>query len=184
MAAGDLTTLSDVKAWLNVQTTNDDALLTRLISAASTFIQSWLNRQIASQSYTQTLNGNASRKMVLENWPITAVSSLTIDGVVVSQSPNSQTTGYMFDDKVVYLISRSFCRGLQNIVISYTAGYSSVPLDIAQACIELVSMRYRERDRIGLASKAVGGETTAYSLKDMSDSVRAQLSQYRRVVPV
>ncbi len=42
MAAGDLTTIDNVKAWLSppLTTTNDDTLLTRLVTAASQFIQS------------------------------------------------------------------------------------------------------------------------------------------------
>jgi hypothetical protein len=48
MAYGDLTTLADVKAWLqtgqNPFPATDDALLTRLITAASQFVQSWLGR--------------------------------------------------------------------------------------------------------------------------------------------
>jgi hypothetical protein len=44
---GDLTTLADVKAWLQTGQSafpaTDDALLTRLITAASQFIQTWLN---------------------------------------------------------------------------------------------------------------------------------------------
>src|SRR5690242_16931906 len=45
MAYGDLTTLSDVKAWLqtgqNPFPATDDALLARLVTAASEFIQNW-----------------------------------------------------------------------------------------------------------------------------------------------
>lgn len=52
MAFGDLTTLGAVKAWLQTGQTafpdTDDALLTRLINAASQFIQRWLNRDIAA----------------------------------------------------------------------------------------------------------------------------------------
>jgi hypothetical protein len=48
MAFGDLCQLSDVTAWLqtgqNPFPATDDALLTRLITAASQFIQSWLQR--------------------------------------------------------------------------------------------------------------------------------------------
>ena len=48
MPAGDLTTLSDVKAWLqtgqNPFPATDDALLMRLITAASRFTENWLGR--------------------------------------------------------------------------------------------------------------------------------------------
>ena len=52
MAVDDLTTLADVKAWLQTGTEafppTDDALLTRLISAASGFITRRLNRPLGT----------------------------------------------------------------------------------------------------------------------------------------
>src|SRR5712672_1141656 len=61
MAYGDLTTLADVKAWLqtgqNPFPATDDALLQRLISAASEFIQNWLGRQIVSADWLEIRDG-------------------------------------------------------------------------------------------------------------------------------
>ncbi len=75
--------------------------------------------------------------------------------------------------------------GIQNVVITYTAGYPSTPPEIAQACIELVALRYRERTRIGEVSKSLGGaETVTYSQKDLSDGIKTLLQQYRLVTPV
>lgn len=70
-------------------------------------------------------------------------------------------------------------------MITYTAGYPAIPLDIAQACVDLVCQRYRERTRIGEVSRATGGsETVTYSQRDMSEHVKLLLSQYRLVTPV
>ena len=59
MAFGDLTTLADVKAWLQTGQAafpaTDDALLTRLVVAASQYIQTWLNRQISDSSVRATV---------------------------------------------------------------------------------------------------------------------------------
>jgi hypothetical protein len=49
----------------------------------------------------------------------------------------------------------------------------------------LVAQRYRERTRIGEASKALmSGETVTFSQKDMSDDVKTLLAEYRAVAPV
>jgi len=78
-----------------------------------------------------------------------------------------------------------FTRRAQNVIFTYTAGYAVTPPDIDQACVELVSQRYRERVRIGEVSRALGGgETVTYSQQDMSDDVKLLLSQYRALVPV
>ena len=55
----------------------------------------------------------------------------------------------------------------------------------ASLCIELVSLRYRERTRIGEISRSLGGaETVAYAQKDMSDAIKTLLQQYRLVAPI
>ncbi|HEY3910381.1 MAG TPA: hypothetical protein VGM07_10860 [Stellaceae bacterium] len=69
--------------------------------------------------------------------------------------------------------------------MTYTAGYPATPPEIAQACIELVALRYRERTRIGEVSRSVGGgETVSYAQRDMSPSIATLLQQYRVVAPI
>lgn len=181
MAANDLTTLANVKQYLNITTTTDDALFTRLITAASTFIQSWLSSYVLQQSYTETRNGKDTHILNFANFPVTAVASVTIDGFAVPPSPGVNQAGYVFDQNQLYLYDHKFRRGIQNVTFSYIAGYVTVPLDIEQACIELVSLRYSEKNRIGQVSKSIGGEVVAFTQKDMAASTQTALQPYRRV---
>jgi uncharacterized phiE125 gp8 family phage protein len=186
MATGDLTTLANVKAYLSppLVTTADDALLSRLITAASQFIQSWLNRTIASASYSETRNGSGSARLFLRNRPVTAVASVTVDGVAIAASSPAPTgDGYLFDESSLYLVGHCFMRGTQNVTVQYTAGYAATPPEIEQACIALVALRYKERDRIGQGSKNIGGETVSFQQNDMPADVATILDQYRNVVP-
>jgi len=191
MAFGDLTVLADVKAWLQTGQTafpaTDDALLTRLITAASHFIQSWLNRQIASGDWQEVRDGAGGQRLAFANFPVTAVLSLAIDGLEIPPAPSDggYGAGYVFSPTELALRGYVFTRRAQNVIVAYTAGYPATPPDIAQACIELVCQRYRERTRIGEVSRAVGGgETVSFSPQDMSDNVKLLLSQYRAMAPV
>jgi hypothetical protein len=93
--------------------------------------------------------------------------------------------GYRFSSTQLSVRGYRFNRGAQNVVVAYTAGYPTTPPEVAQACIELVSLRYRERTRIGEVSKSLGGaETVAYAQKDMSDPIKTLLQQYRLVAPI
>src|SRR5262249_48165454 len=93
--------------------------------------------------------------------------------------------GYTFSATQVSVQGYLFSRGAQNVVLAYTAGYSTTPPEIAQACIELVALRYRERTRIGEVSRSLGGaETVSYSQKDLSDGIKTVLQQYRSVSPI
>jgi hypothetical protein len=63
--------------------------------------------------------------------------------------------------------------------------YSYVPADIQQAAMEMVTERYKYKDRIGYISKSLGGqETVTFSQKNMPDFIRTLLQPYRRVVLV
>jgi len=182
---GDLTTLANVKAWLSLTETTDDALLAALISAVSNYIQTWLNRTIIEAPYSEARNGIAGGDtLVLANYPVQSVSSLTIDGQIIPQSPDYVASGYWSDDIAVYLVGYRMTRGRGNVRLSYTAGYSSVPLELAQACTELVALRYSERDRIGHQSKSLAGETVSFMIKDFPPDVLTILNNYRKVVPL
>src|SRR5438045_4378530 len=85
MAQGDLTTLANVKGWFAppLVTTADDALLTRLITAASQFVLTWLDRTLVQQSYTEMRDGSGGTSLAFANTPVSAVSALAIDGVAI-----------------------------------------------------------------------------------------------------
>jgi hypothetical protein len=189
VAFGDLTTLADVKAWLQTGQaafpTTDDALLTRLVSAASQYIQIWLNRQMASADYLEIRDGTGGRRLQFACFPVSTVLSLTIDDQVVPLAPSITAVGYRFSPTQLSVRGYRFNRGAQNVIVAYTAGYSITPPEVAQACIELVALRYRERTRIGEVSRSLGGaETVAYAQKDMSDAIKTLLQQYRLVAPI
>src|SRR5207302_1057673 len=190
MAFGDLTALGDVKAWLqtgqNPFPATDDALLQRLISAASEFVQNWLGRQIAAADWLEIRDGTGSQLMAFANIPVTAILSLSIDGLTIPPAPTDGGfgAGYTFTPTELALRGYVFTRRPQNTIVTYTAGYDTTPPDIAQVCIELVARHYRERTRIGEVSKALGGgETVTFSQKDMPDAVKTALVSYRAVMP-
>lgn len=178
----DLTTLADVKAYLRITNTADDAVLTRLISAASEYIRSWLNRDIDPRTYTETRDGKGHPKMAFPNYPITGVTSITVDGVVIPQALTWNASGWVLDDTgiMIQLRDYNFNRGVQNCVIVYSAGYTPIPPDISQACIEMVSYRFKESDRIGVSSKTLAGEVITFSQKDIPANAATLMTQYRR----
>ena len=185
MAAGDLTDLTTVKAWLGVTTTAFDDQLSGLVTAVSSFVTNYLGRQLLTASYVETYRGSGQRSMVLRNFPITAVASVAFAGqtITAAADPVALTSGVLFDDRTLTLVGYRFPIGLP-VVVSYTAGFAATPPDIGQATVELVGEAFRRRDRIGLASKSLGGqEVIAFSLKDMNDTVRALLAPYQVLAP-
>lgn len=182
MAQGDLTTLADVKAWMGITVTDQDAVLTRLISAASNYIQSWLNRDLLAADYTERFNGTGTASLMLPNYPVLSVTSVKINGLTIPAGSDS-ADGYFFDSDGLYLRGYRFERGVSNVLVSYRGGFETIPAELAQATIELVSLRHKERDRIGIVSKGLAGETITYSQRDFTASVKTVLTQFKRVTP-
>jgi len=182
----DLATVPDLAAWLGPSppTAETTAQLQRLLTGVSVWIQSWLSRNIPSQSYTETRDGYGGTRMTLGAFPVTAVSSVVVDGVSIPASSGASIPGWFLANDAVVLRGYRLNVGEANVTVTYTAGFVTVPPDLVQACLELASMRWKERERIGHVSKSIGGETVTFSIKDMPDSVRTILQQYREVVPL
>ena len=184
MAAGDLTTLADVKAYLSIAGSADDALLADLITKCSFAVGNYLNRNLLSQSYVERYDGQDGPLLMLRNTPVTAVTSLALNGVALAPT-DGVTVGYGLAPNYVYGVGLRFSRGIQNVAISYTAGYSAVPLDVAEAVVEFVSDRYRLRGRLGENTKSMPqGGSTSYDMSYMSKKVQGSLSNYRRMIPI
>ncbi len=196
MAANDLTTIAAVKAYPDFVSGASDPLLARLITAASSAIQRYTNRDIVQQTYNEVRDGNGGARIVLRQFPAQAPSSLIVDGVAILQQTTPLGMGWVFDGyRVLSLYGFRFSRGYSNVLITYTAGWagpspgpSAIPSDIEQACIELVAFFFRNRSRIGDQSLTVGAggghETVSYLLRAMPPTTKALLDQFKEVVPV
>lgn len=186
----DLTNIENVKKWVKVAdtVTTDNELLERLVTAASAFFISTVNRDNLDsvKPYTEKRSGHGGDTLVLRNYPVVDITSLTINGRVIPASPDGIQSGYVFDDRVIELIGFKFDKGKKNVVISYDAGFNDVPADVEQAVTELAGLRYMEttKDRIGVMAEALAGNTVSYNQKDMPESVSSVADKYTNRVPV
>lgn len=202
--ATDLLILADLKSWLSITATTDDALLSSLISNVSIEILQHIGRSaIVSATYTETRDGTGTSTMTAKFFPITAVSSLKIDTTQVQPSPDGVQPGFVFDDYTLKLVGVPpylnaggasvqlqsapfiFRAGKMNIVFSYTAGYAAVPLDLSQAAKEICAMRYLGRKRIGIKSTtSKTGESNSFDTARWTESAMYVIQTYKRVAPV
>jgi len=211
----DLAVLADVKLWLGIPTatTADDALLSKLITNVSADFLNQINRPslVPSANYTETRNGNGTPTLATKQWPINSVASLTIDGINVPASPDGVQPGYVYDQSgnpeswnSISLVGGGggfivgtfglqpsfggmsiFTQGFNNVVITYNAGYATIPSEVNQAVIDWVAYRYRQRQWIGQVSKHMNtGETVTFQNVVMPATTKAVILQYRRKFPI
>lgn len=178
----DLITLAEYKAAMGISDSSGDTVLSLLITQVSAAIQSWLNRDLSSVVRSESRDGNGKDAMVLAEYPVTAVSSVVINGNIIPAAANAQSPGYEFSDTAIYLRGYVFDRGRRNVQLVYTAGYAMIPDDIKRACIETVTLEHRRRDHIDVSSKALAGETVSYIVADMPPSAKTRLQQHKRVI--
>lgn len=133
----DLVSLADPKSWLGIAGIDDDVLLARLITQISRAIFNVIDRPaILPSAYTETYDGGNDVSIMLRQWPVTGVSSCTVDGVAIPPSPPlaggaSAQIGYVLDScdaappgamQRLSLRGFLFTCGVQNVTISYGAG--------------------------------------------------------------
>ena len=187
MAASDLVSLGEVKSWLNITTTNDDAMLSTLITQISGWADGYANRTLYTNTYTLVCDGRGETRKIVPNWPITSVSSVTIDGMVIPASTDGLIPGYVFDTTLprITLIGYRFNCGQSNVVINYTAGYSTFPNQLILAAKQLVGARYRSRSWQGKTSATgpAGQSANYYITDEATPEVLRILDSFRRVTP-
>jgi hypothetical protein len=79
-----LTTVARAKEGAGITTSADDALLDRLVRAASAAIVSHCGRPFAREAYTESLPGFGSIHLELSRTPVITVSAVTQDGNVIT----------------------------------------------------------------------------------------------------
>lgn len=121
----DLTTLTAVKRYLSIKDSNQDALIASLISRESRLIERWTGRTFAPVTRTgKRLNGTGTSVLTLPDQPVVSVSSVMDGLTVIPASPDGVALGYLNDDNRIYLTcGQRFTRGLQNVAVSWQAGY-------------------------------------------------------------
>lgn len=183
MATGDLCAVADVQAYLSLQNTQDTALLQTLVTNASAFVSTYADLNFPAATFSETRNGHGGAKLPFLQYPVTAVSSVTIGGqpIVPADPTKACGYGYLFDEQFLYIRDGVFPRGAQNVVINYSAGWATVPAEVAQATIEIVALKYRRRLTLDQNSKSINGEVVSFSTADMPNSARSALDVYKRV---
>jgi len=137
LAAGDLTTIATVSAYLTNATSS--AVLQGLITRISRMVLTELNRGVfVPKDYAQQFNGTGTRSLVLPNYPVLDVSTLYINGAsmnVANQDNDAVVAPYGFrfqawdgvppgDPLVLEFVGGALLwPGGQNVVVNYRAGY-------------------------------------------------------------
>ena len=121
--------------------------------------------------------GSQAASPLYGNWASDMGVVYAATGVALTAVSGAPATGqYTVDSSGNY----TFAAGDQGLAV--TANYGYVPMDLAQACIEVVAQRLVAGSRVGVKSKSLGGqETVSYDMSAMPDAVMKSLQPYKKV---
>lgn len=181
-----LVTLDIAKEHLGIDLADSDfdARITRYINSASEAIENFLDRKVESASYVQVFDGNRGNRILVKQWPVTAVASVYVDSGhdFADASTLLDPSDYRVreEGEIILMCSR-YPKGTWNIQVSYTAGFATVPPSIENACLWIVEWYHDMQGdrRVGNKSKGKNNETTTY-LTDWPEWLKGQLMPYRR----
>jgi len=71
-----LTSLVNVKQYLGISSSDDDALLENIINRATDWVESYCDRKFKQRTYYEWHDGSGGRQLRLDNWPVNYVQSV------------------------------------------------------------------------------------------------------------
>lgn len=193
-----LVTLADVKESLGIDSgnTSRDNLIIRKINQATEMIEGFcslpVDHHFKQTTYTDELyDATQTNAITLRMRPVSSVSVSQRDNTLNEDSFTVIDTENYFVDSTSGVIDTSF--GLSGSVngyrVTYTAGYSTIPADLSEACVMLASFLVENSSSGGAAikSKQEGQRKIEYFQSDTgTDSLIEQLGiddmiqRYRR----
>lgn len=189
--ANALTTLAFAKTYLKIPTAevSQDSIVEFWINAASDYLETATDRKFKSQSFTEIQHGRATNILILKHFPVTAITSFYTDstGKYSGDQELVDLADYSIgEDQNCLIYNRYFPRGYNNLKITYTAGYATIPSDLENACLWMVTYyhKMRESGDIGRTSKGKGDESINI-LQEAPQDVKNTIMRYKRVdIPI
>lgn len=162
-----LTSLTSLKTHLGISTSTHDTLLETLIDAASDWIENECGgRRFFETTYTQELydgdhDHTGRRWLQLKNFPITSTEAFVAQYKTGSNSSPTWTSFTVdefekYDDSGRVYFTGGLRPGRLNIRVTYSAGYASIPHDLAHAANKLAAKAYNRRKSEGTLEEEVG----------------------------
>jgi hypothetical protein len=166
-----LTTLADVKESLGIPSSNTtlDNLIIRKINQATAAIESYCGRRFKSTVYTDELyNATQGDQLVLKQRPIIGDVVLKVrDGTESNDDFETVDSSLVFADANSGVLDLNFnaLGHWGRYAVTYTAGYATIPDDLAEACASLAAYYVNNSDAsgVGVSSKQEGQRKVSYA---------------------
>lgn len=177
-----LTTPANVRLGMGLQDSqnaDDDTYLAQLIASVTTEFEVYTGRALASAARTESQVYRGRGLIITPRYyPVTDVTSVTIDGTAVAAAGSWAGTGWYLLNDQIHLRGTEVENG-SLVALAYTAGYETVPSDLERAAVESVILKFKERGHVGASSMNAAGMSVSFLPSMMPNTVRQVLDAYR-----
>jgi hypothetical protein len=149
--------LTDLAAYLQQDIDTASATIARTM--ATGVITGYTNQLIESATYTHLLPINADRTLRLPQRPVTAVTSVTVDGSALTVDTDWDWNGY--GDLIVLDGWSPSNEDEWQATVVYTAGHATVPDDITAVALSVAGRLFNATP--GLVSEAIDDYRAQYA---------------------
>lgn len=150
--ASNPVSLSEAKAHCVVDFTDDDTLIGSLVTAATNAVEEMTGKALVSQTWTRE-SPNAYGKIAIEKRPLISVTGISyFDRDNAEQSADVADFFVYSDEDRAWIEPKpdndwpDFYDRDDALKITFTVGYSTVPEELKQAILMLVSHWYENRN--------------------------------------
>ena len=183
MDATAIITLSDVYEFLSVSGSDDDTLYQNLIDRKTMEFENWCGLDsFYVYDYTEYYDGEGDSYLFVKNFPINSIDEIASDSDWVWGTDTViDSSDYRLVEKNYIAYKSYFNPGLQNIKITYNAGYSVIPLDLKEALVEEVTRVYHRRKEIDVFIKTLQDGSQHRIPSGFMPNTKVILGKYKRL---
>ena len=150
-------------------------------------------------TYAETYNGSGKAWQWVKQWPIGSLIAVTdlpsgqaysLAAIVADpELPRLMYKTVLANSSFILilptgeLLGQVFSCGIQNLQVTYTAGYLTPPPDLSQAALEVALLWFKDRDRIAVSGQGMlGTHVNFFNTSDLLPETRIKLNNYRRTL--
>lgn len=172
-------TPAELSTWLGSGsfTTEETERAQLILDAVTGLIDNYAGQPLGESTQTDTLDGTGPHPLMLPRYPVTAVTSVTVDGAALTEGDEYE----WYPSGLLYRLAGSWPLERKSVTVDYTAGFGPISDDIKGLTLALASQAWstspgKKQESIGDYSYTLAGGTGGLQLSTFD---RRVIDKYR-----
>jgi uncharacterized phiE125 gp8 family phage protein len=181
-----LPTVTDLKAYLRIETTTEDALLSRLLTAATQYVEGYIGLPVSARTFTYTAQDASivsAPSIVLPHRPVSVTSIVDGDGVAMAVADYRVDAGA----GIIYAATGLTFWNMPYVVtygagLSLRADYPATEAMVGQVIIDVACELYQQRTPRAASETGAGTSISWDTSREMAARTEKAVRHLRLAV--